>query len=157
MILFILLHNVPKMLGRISPRLLPPGWHDLKEPYDVAAILKTQQTEGRSKFFALLPPWLRKLTAGDKHFYKYTPEEMQRILEGRKMTQDAGNAAAELRQKERDDLRRMMGLERQLQSPEIPELHHDVEQGPSSGRASSYEDENKTPRSGLFTSSKAHQ
>ncbi|PWN39109.1 hypothetical protein IE81DRAFT_326861 [Ceraceosorus guamensis] len=37
---FILLHNIPLLLGAIHPKLLPPGWSDLKEPYSVASTLK---------------------------------------------------------------------------------------------------------------------
>jgi AGZA family xanthine/uracil permease-like MFS transporter len=108
-ILFILIHNVPMLLGKISPRLLPPGWHDLKEPYDVAAMVRLQDTHGRSRAFAILPPWLRKALTGNKRFWAYTPEEIERHLEGRRMTARAGIAAADLRQAERDELRKALG------------------------------------------------
>lgn len=97
------------LLGKISPRLLPPGWHDLKEPYDVAAMVRQQDTHGRSRAFAILPPWLRKALSGNKRFWAYTPEEIERHLEGRQMTARAGAAAAELRQAERDELRKALG------------------------------------------------
>lgn len=109
LILFIILHNVPLLLGKISPRLLPPGWHDLKEPYDVAAMVKNQSKDGKASMMALFPPWLRKLLSGNKRFWQYTPEEIQRHLEGRDMANDADNAAAELRQKERDEMRKGLG------------------------------------------------
>lgn len=110
LILFMLLHNVPRILGMISPRLLPPGWDDLKEPYSVAAMVRSQSVPGQSKFLTLLPPWMRKMIRGNKRFWAYTPEEIERHLEGRKMTEDADNAAAELRQRERDEMRKQMGI-----------------------------------------------
>lgn len=109
LILFILIHNVPMLLGKISSRLLPPGWHDLKEPYDVAAMVRQQDTHGRSRALAILPPWFRKLVTGNKRFWAYTPEEIERHLEGRRMTVRAGVAAADLRQAERDELRKALG------------------------------------------------
>lgn len=136
MIVFILLHNIPNLLGKISPRLLPPGWHDLKDPYDVVAMVRQQETHGRSRSFALLPPWMRKLLSGNKRFWEFTPEEIQRRLEGRQLTEDSGNAAAELRQKERNGLRIMMGIH--FTNPDQPEitgpLHapFDVEHGSQS-------------------------
>lgn len=58
---------------------------------------------------AMLPPWARRLANGQRKFWEFTPEEIERRLEGRQITQETGNAAAELRQKERDGLRAMMG------------------------------------------------
>lgn len=120
MIVFILLHNIPNLLGKLSPRLLPPGWYDLKDPYDVIAMVKQQDTHGRSRMFVLLPPWVRKLVSGNRRFWEFTPEEIQRRLEGRQLTENSGNAAAELRQKERDGLRIMMGIH--FTNPDQPEL-----------------------------------
>jgi AGZA family xanthine/uracil permease-like MFS transporter len=112
------------LLGKISPRLLPPGWHDLKEPYDVAAMVRQQDTHGRSRAFAILPPWFRKLISGNKRFWRYTPEEVERHLEGRRMTVRAGAAAAELRQAERDELRKALG---HSTSQEVPVSDYDLE------------------------------
>ncbi|WWC63731.1 uncharacterized protein I303_106336 [Kwoniella dejecticola CBS 10117] len=111
LILFILLHNVPKLLGMISPQLLPPGWKDLKEPYNSTAFLKQPNGKGRVSFLALLPPWLRKLVSGEKRFWAYTPEEIERILDGRKISQETDDAAARMRQDERDEMRKRMGEE----------------------------------------------
>jgi len=110
LVTFILLHNIPMLLGKISPRLLPPGWEDLKDPYNIGAMIKQQDTHGHSKFFALLPPWLRKALSGNRKFWELTPQEIERRLEGRRMAEDSGDAAAELRQKERDGLRLMLGI-----------------------------------------------
>ncbi|WVR04211.1 hypothetical protein IAU60_001211 [Kwoniella sp. DSM 27419] len=97
-------------------------------PYNVTAMIKQQDTHGKSRFFALLPPWMRKMLSGNKRFWAYTPEEIQRRLEGRQMTQESGNAAAELRQKERDGLRIMMGIH--FRRPDSPErTPEDVEVG----------------------------
>ena len=106
-ILWILFHNVPLVLGRFSPRLLPPGWDDLKEPYDVAAMIRMQDSE--KPHLALLPPWLRKLVSGNRRFWAYTPEEIQRHIEGRELARNADFAAAELRQAERDEMRKILG------------------------------------------------
>ncbi|WWC98245.1 hypothetical protein V866_005136 [Kwoniella sp. B9012] len=111
LILFILLHNLPKLAGKVSPRLLPPGWHDLKEPYNSTAFLKQPNGKGRVSFLALLPPWLRKLVSGERRFWAYTDEEIQRILEGRAMSKESDNAAAKMRQEERDEMRKRMGEE----------------------------------------------
>ena len=111
LIVFILLHNIPLVLSYISPRLLPPGWHDLKEAYSVSAMIKQQDTMGHSQIFALLPPWLRKLLSGNMRFWEYSSEEIEQMLEGRKLASTTENAAAELRQRERDDLRRNLGME----------------------------------------------
>jgi AGZA family xanthine/uracil permease-like MFS transporter len=117
------------LLGKISPRLLPPGWHDLKEPYDVTAMVRNQDTHGSSsRFVALLPPWMRKLITGNKRFWAYTPEEIERHLEGRQMTQASGNAAAEMRQQERDRMREMLGIG--LETRGVPEVNpHPHEMG----------------------------
>ncbi|CEH12283.1 ADENINE/GUANINE PERMEASE AZG1 [Ceraceosorus bombacis] len=76
---FILLHNIPLLLGAIHPKLLPPGWSDLKEPYSVASTLKpsskidAEQLVGLSsprggslkseKGFAILASFLASLAA----------------------------------------------------------------------------------------------
>lgn len=125
-ILFILIHNIPMLLGKISPRLLPPGWNDLKEPYDVPAMVRQQDTHGRSRAFAILPPWLRKAISGNKRFWEYTPEEIERHLEGRRMTARAGIAAADLRQAERDELRKALGHST-AREQSISESQYDVE------------------------------
>lgn len=127
LILFILIHNIPMLLGKISPRLLPPGWNDLKEPYDVPAMVRQQDTHGRSRAFAILPPWLRKALSGNKRFWEYTPEEIQRHLEGRQMTQRAGAAAADLRQAERDELRKALGHTTPREMS-VSESQYDIEQ-----------------------------
>jgi len=127
------LHNVPSLLGKISPRLLPPGWHDMKDPYNISAMVR-QQSNGGSRALALLPPWMRKLVSGNRRFWEYTPEEINSILEGRQMSRDTGNAAAELRQKERDGLRIMMGIHfTNPDTPEVPTPRHDLEEGSMSG------------------------
>ena len=112
------------LLGKISPRLLPPGWNDLKEPYDVPAMVRQQDTHGKSRAFAILPPWMRKLLSGNKRFWTYTPAEIERHLEGRNMTARAGKAAAELRQAERDELRKALG---HSTSTEVPVSDYDLE------------------------------
>lgn len=109
LVVFILLHNVPNLLGKISPRLLPHGWNDLKDPYSVSAMVRQQSSGGGSKALALFPPWMRRLANGNKRFWEFTPEEIARRLEGRQITEANGDAAAELRQRERDGLRSMMG------------------------------------------------
>ncbi|WRT69331.1 uncharacterized protein IL334_006315 [Kwoniella shivajii] len=118
LIVFILLHNVPKLMGKLSPRLLPPGWHDLKDPYNATAGLKPANGTGTITPLALLPPWLRKLLKGERRFWAYTPEEMDRILEGRAMTKDSADAAARMRQEERDEMRKRMGDE--VTTKEVP-------------------------------------
>ena len=132
---FILFHNVPNLLGKISPRLLPPGWDDLKDPYNIGAMVKQQDTHGHSRFFALLPPWLRKALSGNRKFWELTPQEIERRLEGRRMAEDSGDAAAELRQKERDGLRIMLGIYfTRAETPEaMPRQTYDVEGGRSDG------------------------
>jgi AGZA family xanthine/uracil permease-like MFS transporter len=149
-----LLHNVPRVLGMISPRLLPPGWHDLKEPYSVAAMIRTQTAgSDRSKLFAILPPWMRKLFSGNRRFWAYTPEEIERHLEGRKMTEDADRAAADLRQHERDEMRKQLGIAT-VTTRGVNDLGYDAE---NAGTPTSYEmqDPNKQhrePQEGLFAS-----
>lgn len=115
------------LLGKISPRLLPPGWNDLKEPYDVPAMVRQQDTHGRSRIFAVLPPWFRKAISGNRRFWEYTPEEIERHLEGRAMTQRAGLAAADLRQAERDELRKALGHSTAREAS-VSESQYDIEQ-----------------------------
>ncbi|OCF31252.1 hypothetical protein I316_07038 [Kwoniella heveanensis BCC8398] len=140
LIVFMLLHNVPNFLGKISPRLLPHGWHDLKDPYDVVAMVRQQETHGGSRMLALLPPWMRKLISGNRRFWEMTPEEIERRLEGRQMTQATGDAAAELRQRERDGLRLMMG--KHFRSREPPQSEYVLSEDP----AHTYPPESHSPR-----------
>ena len=149
-----LLHNVPRVLGMISPRLLPPGWHDLKEPYSVAAMIRAQSGgQGRSKLWAVLPPWMRKLFNGNRKFWAYTPEEIERHLEGRKMTEDADRAAAELRQRERDDMRKAMGLATVITTRDVTDLDYDAENGsPASFEMQDPNKQHREPQEGLFGS-----
>lgn len=79
----------------------------------------------RSKAFAILPPWMRKALSGNKRFYTYTPEEIQRHLEGREMTARAGLTNAQLRQAERDEMRQQMGIERK--NMEVLPHHYDLD------------------------------
>jgi AGZA family xanthine/uracil permease-like MFS transporter len=122
---------------------LPPGWQDLKEPYDVAAMVRMQDTHGRSRAFALLPPWLRKLLSGNKRFWAYTPEEIQRQLDGRAMSRNADVAAAELRQAERDEMRKVLG---HLRGEEVHEAVFDVERANVPSQAESYDDKELAPK-----------
>ncbi|KAJ9097375.1 hypothetical protein QFC19_006844 [Naganishia cerealis] len=156
LILFIILHNVPMLLGKISPRLLPPGWHDLKEPYDVAAMVKNQSNNGRMSFKALLPPWMRKLISGNKRFWQYTPEEIQRHLDGRAMANNADTAAAELRQKERDEMRKGLG-QTIIRDREITmdHLSYDPEGIQPTPASSARFDDKDTPQGPIFNT-KAH-
>jgi AGZA family xanthine/uracil permease-like MFS transporter len=125
------------LLGKISPRLLPPGWHDLKEPYDVAAMVRQQDTHGKSRAYAILPPWFRKLLSGNKRFWTYTPEEIERHLEGRRMTARAGIAAADLRQAERDELRKALGhITPREQSVSEYDLEQNLPQDPTDTESS---------------------
>jgi AGZA family xanthine/uracil permease-like MFS transporter len=106
----------------------------MKDPYNVTAMIRQQSVPGGSRALALLPPWMRKLVSGNKRFWQYTPEEIDSILEGRQMSRDTGNAAAELRQKERDGLRIMMGIHfTNPETPEVPTPRHDLEGGSLSG------------------------
>lgn len=91
------------------------------------AMVRQQDTHGRSRAFAILPPWLRKALSGNKRFWEYTPEEIQRHLEGRQMTQRAGAAAADLRQAERDELRKALGHTTPREMS-VSESQYDVEQ-----------------------------
>ena len=138
----------------ISPRLLPPGWHDLKEPYSVAAMIRAQSGgQGRSKLWAVLPPWMRKLFNGNRKFWAYTPEEIERHLEGRKMTEDADRAAAELRQRERDDMRKAMGLATVITTRDVTDLDYDAENGsPASFEMQDPNKQHREPQEGLFGS-----
>lgn len=108
-------------------------------------MVRQQDTHGHSsKFVAVLPPWMRKLLTGNKRFWAYTPEEIERHLEGRQMTQASGGAAAELRQHERDRMREMLGIGLETRgvpevNPHPHEMGYDVETGNSSREGSGIE------------------
>lgn len=120
-------------------------------------MVRIQSSDGQSKLWAILPPWMRKLLHGNYRFWAYTPEEIERHLEGRKMTAAADNAAAELRQRERDEMRRTLGMA--VVSPANSEVdslgYADAEAGNSNG-AGLYELEDpkqhRPPQSGLLSS-----
>lgn len=78
---------------------------------------------------ALFPPWMRRLAAGNKKFWEFTPEEIERRLEGRQITEANGDAAADLRQRERDGLRAMMGEHFTPRSAPATQESFDLEQG----------------------------
>lgn len=59
------------------------------------------------------------------------------------MTEEADNVAAELRQKERDDMRNMLGIGVMVTEREVDSMHYDAERGSPNG---SYDLENKGPQ-----------
>ncbi|KAK8858377.1 hypothetical protein IAR55_002604 [Kwoniella newhampshirensis] len=108
--IFIVMHNIPLLLGQLSPRLLPPGWDTLKEPYNISAMVQSQAQHGTTGFKLLLPPWMRKLTSGNRRFWEYTPEEIESHLEGKRHALAKADAAKEYRQRERDEMRGKVDL-----------------------------------------------
>lgn len=96
-------------------------------------MFRQQKVDGRPGFYALLPPWMRKLLSGNKRFWAYTPEEIERHLQGRELTQHAGLASAELRQAERDEIRKQYG---HVTTQEVPSTHYDLEGQQASGSGS---------------------
>jgi AGZA family xanthine/uracil permease-like MFS transporter len=105
---FIVMHNVPVLLSMISPRLLPPGWDTLKEPYNIAAMIRASSDGGHVSLKTVLPPWMRKVVSGNRRFWEYTPEEIESHLEGKRISKHKSDAAKTYRQAERDEMRRMM-------------------------------------------------
>jgi alcohol dehydrogenase YqhD (iron-dependent ADH family) len=100
------MHNIPVLLSFISPRLLPPGWDSLKEPYNVYSMVSNAQAKGGAKGLAvILPPWMQKVVNGNKKFWVQTPDEIDSILEGRRRAVAKADAAKDYRQKERDEMR----------------------------------------------------
>lgn len=82
---------------------------------------------------------------GNKRFWAYTPEEIERHLEGRQLTQASGSKAAALRQEERDRMREMLGIG--IEARDVPEINrhvthemgYDVETGQGSREGSGRE------------------
>jgi hypothetical protein len=96
---------------------------------------------------------MRKLFNGNRRFWAYTPEEIERHLEGRKMTEDADRAAAELRQRERDDMRKAMGLATVITTRDVTDLNYDAENGsPASFEMQDPNKQHREPQEGLFGS-----
>ncbi|WWD18261.1 hypothetical protein CI109_102711 [Kwoniella shandongensis] len=126
--IFIVMHNLPLLLSKISPRLLPPGWDTLKEPYNISAMIQSQARHGSTGFQLLLPPWMRKLVSGNRRFWEYTPEEIESHLEGKRHAVAKADAAKEYRQRERDEMRGKGG-ETSSSSMGV----QDVERGSGSG------------------------
>lgn len=102
---WILLHNIPLVLSKIHPSLKPPGWDTVKEPYNIAGTMK-RGSKASASFKTLLPPWVRKLLSGDKHFWQPTQEEIDLALEGRRLTQQRNAIREEQMQREREEMRR---------------------------------------------------
>jgi AGZA family xanthine/uracil permease-like MFS transporter len=127
------MHNVPVLLSLISPRLLPPGWDTLKEPYSISAMINSQAQGGSAGLRLILPPWMQKVMKGNKRFWVYTPEEIESHLEGKRMAVEKADSAREYRQRERDEMRaRMVGGGMATVARE----HDDLESGsPAEGRS----------------------
>ena len=104
---FIILHNVPKILGRIHPSLLPPGHDTIKEPYSLGMTLSSGGN-GLSGWRAFVPPWLRKALSGERQFWKQTDEEIRSTLEGRRITDARTQARASQAAREREEMRATM-------------------------------------------------
>ncbi|MCO5555852.1 hypothetical protein L7F22_009397 [Adiantum nelumboides] len=102
---WMILHNVPLLLGKIHPSLLPPGWHTEKEPYNIAG---TMRRGGKAASFkTLLPPWVVKLTSGNMKFWRATDDEVALVLEGRRLTQQHYRLREEQLIREREEMRQM--------------------------------------------------
>jgi AGZA family xanthine/uracil permease-like MFS transporter len=86
---------------------------------------------------------MRKLLSGNKRFWTYTPEEIERHLEGRNMTARAGKAAAELRQAERDELRKALGHSTSTEPVSDYDLEHNMPSDPMETASSNSSKERK--------------
>ena len=103
---WILLHNIPLLLGKISPRLLPPGWDTIKEPYSITGTMKRGAgSSTKASMKTLLPPWVVKLLSGNMTFWRATPAEIETALEGRRLTQERNQIRADQIEREREQMR----------------------------------------------------
>ncbi|UZJ54601.1 hypothetical protein CBS101457_003921 [Exobasidium rhododendri] len=103
---WVILHNVPLLLGKISPRLLPPGWDTLKEPYNVAGTMRRgASATSKTSLKTLLPPWLNKLFSGNRTFWRATQEEINVALKGRHLTEKRNKIRADQIERERKEMR----------------------------------------------------
>jgi AGZA family xanthine/uracil permease-like MFS transporter len=100
---WMLLHNIPLILGKIHPSLLPPGWNTTKEPYNIAGTLS--RGSKTASFKTLLPPWVVKLLSGNPTFWRATQEEIDVMLEGRRLTQARNKVREEQQAREREEMR----------------------------------------------------
>lgn len=100
---WILLHNIPLLLGKIHPSLVPPGWHSTKEPYNIMGTMRRGSRSASIK--TMLPPWVGKLLSGNMTFWRATDEEIETVLKGRKLTQERNRIRQEQMERERQEMR----------------------------------------------------
>ncbi|WFD27198.1 hypothetical protein MNAN1_002194 [Malassezia nana] len=117
---YMVLNLLPWAVERVTRgRLVPDGWHDLREPWGIAPpatfldISTKQHSPWRRAIVkqTLLPPWLKKLLLGQWRFWALTDAEIADILEGRRVSQKYRDQIAARRAAEREQQRRGFTLE----------------------------------------------
>lgn len=111
---YMILNIVPWLILKATRgKLVPEGWYTEREPWGVATtasfldvsdkrLTPVQRFIVRSSMF---PPWLKKLSIGQKYFWRMTPAEIEDHLEGRRVTEHYVKERERRRREEREFFR----------------------------------------------------
>lgn len=125
---YMVLNLIPWAVERFTRgRLVPDGWHDLREPWGIVPpttfldISTKQLSPWRRAIVkqSLLPPWLKKLLLGQWRFWALTDAEIADILEGRRISQKYRDQMAARRAAEREQQRRGFTLELEAETKSL--------------------------------------
>lgn len=97
---YIALNALPWLISKATRgRVVPDGWDTMKEPWGARMVSANDDTTG---FMAIVPPWMRKVMAGNMKFWQMTDDEIEFYLEGRRETQRLAQVRQEQMEQERN-------------------------------------------------------
>lgn len=93
---YMVLNVIPWLILKATRgRVVPEGWYTEREPWGVASTatfldVSDKQLSRTQRFIvqsSIFPTWLKKLSIGQKCFWRMTPAEIEDHLEGRRVTE----------------------------------------------------------------------
>ena len=108
---YMVLNVIPWLILKATRgRVVPEGWYTEREPWGVASTatfldVSDKQLSRTQRFIvqsSIFPTWLKKLSIGQKCFWRMTPAEIEDHLEGRRVTELYVKERGRRRREERD-------------------------------------------------------